>query len=254
VRTLLIDIGNTAIKWGFSNPKPIRLLGRENYRKLLPEACILANWQTLPRPKNVFVSNVATHSTGEKMKALIKKCWDIDATFIHENQTCEGVKPLITHGILGVDRWLGLLALRQIEQQPFAMVGCGTAITLDVCQNGTHLGGLITPGIELMRLALEKFTAGCRLNLDTNDSDNLLAFDTDGAMRAGTLQMAAAFIETTVGKIEEKLDLPLKIFIAGGDVSRLIPRFQFAQRFIEMPSVVLSGLALFEDNGCSHSN
>lgn len=245
--TLLIDIGNTAIKWGFSHPKPVILSGRESYQNHLPESLILANWQTLPKPKSIFISNVAKNEIGDQIKTLVKKCWNIEPIFIQENQTLEGIKPLITHGILGVDRWLGLLALRQAEQQPFALIGCGTAITLDVCQNGEHLGGLITPGIELMRVALEKYTACCRLNLNQTDPDKLLAFDTDGAMRSGTLQMAAAFIENTLEKIEKDLNLGLKIFITGGDAARLIPRFHHADRFIEMPALVLSGLALFEN-------
>jgi type III pantothenate kinase len=243
--TLLIDIGNTAIKWGFSHPKPVILSGRENYQPVFPESLILTHWETLPKPNRVLISNVAAHSTGEQINALIKKHWNIEGTFIVENQPLEEINPLITQGILGVDRWLALLATHQIEQNPFAIIGCGTAITLDVCQNGTHLGGLITPGIGLMRLSLEKYTVSCRLNPEQKDENHFLAFDTDNAMRAGTLQMAAAFIETTLQKIEKRLDLQLKTFITGGDASRLIPHFHDAARFIESPSLVLNGLALF---------
>src|SRR5262249_28723498 len=148
--------GNTAIKWGFSQPKPITLLGREYYQSVLPKLILLNQWHTLPKPSRVFVSNVATDSIGEQIRTLIKEHWNREVIFIQENQTLPEIKPLITNGILGVDRWLALLALNQTEHSPFALIGCGTAITLDVCQNGAHLGGLITPGIELMRLSLEK--------------------------------------------------------------------------------------------------
>src|ERR1700722_15491977 len=141
--TLLIDIGNTAIKWGSSHPKPITLLGRESYRDILPESLLLKAWKTLPPPKKVLISNVATDLVGEQINILVKKYWNIDAIFIQENQVAPGIKPLNTQSILGVDRWLGLLGLEQTEDKPFAMIGCGTAITLDVCQNGEHLGGLI---------------------------------------------------------------------------------------------------------------
>jgi len=244
--TFLIDIGNTAIKWGFSQPKPIVLLGRESYQDILPKSTILDQWHTLPKPNHVLISNVATDLVGEQIKTLVKEHWNIEATFIQENQTLPKIKPLITNSILGVDRWLALLALHQTEHSPFALIGCGTAITLDVCQNGSHLGGLITPGVELMRFSLEKYTAGCRLNPDQIDSDQLLSFNTDGAMRAGTLQMPAAFIETTLEQIEKKFNLTLKIFITGGDANRLMSRFHHADRFIEIPSLVLNGLALFE--------
>lgn len=243
---LLIDIGNTAIKWGFSTPKPVILAGRENYQHKLPKSRMLAKWQTLPKPTSALISNVATAQIGTEIKALIKAYWNIEAVFIQENQTHSSIKPLITHGILGVDRWLALLAICQTEPTPFAVIGCGTAITLDVCQNRTHLGGLITPGIKLMRLALEDYTAGCRLNPAQSDPNHLLAFNTDGAMRAGTLEMAAAFIETTLEKVEKQHNLSLKTFITGGDANQLMPRFHHPARFIEIPALVLNGLALFE--------
>lgn len=244
--TLLIDIGNTAIKWGFSHPKPITLLGRENYRDILPESLLLNAWKTLTPPKKVLISNVATQFVGEQINALVKKYWHIEAIFIQENQAVQGIKPLKTHSILGIDRWLGLLGLEQIEEKPFAMIGCGTATTLDICQNGKHLGGLIAPGVELMRLSLEKYTAGCRLNPYQKDSNDWLAFDTDGATRAGTLGMATTFIETTLEKIENMLDLELKRFITGGDATRLIPLFKHPAHFIESPALVLNGLVLFD--------
>jgi len=244
--TLLIDIGNTAIKWGFSHPKPITLLGRENYRDVLPESLLLSEWKTLPPPKKVLVSNVATHFVGEQISTLVKKYWNIEAIFIQENQVVQGIKSLKTHSILGVDRWLALLGLQQIEAQPFVVIGCGTATTLDACQNGEHVGGLIAPGVELMRLSLEKYTAGCRLDPTGKDLNDWLAFDTDGATRAGTLGMATTFIETTLEKIESILDLEVKSFITGGDAERLMPLFKHPERFIEVPALVLNGLVLFE--------
>lgn len=244
---LLIDIGNTAIKWGTSDHDSVLLLGRERYREVLPETVILTSWQTLSTPKTILISNVAGHAIADQIKLLIKKCWDVEPIFIVENQPLEKTKPLVTRGILGTDRWLALFGISQMENSAFAVIGCGTAITLDICENSVHLGGLIAPGVELMRLALETYTAGCRLNPSGHDTDALLAFDTDGATRSGTLRMAATFIESTLEEVEKHFNLQLKIFITGGDADRLMPFFEHPSRFIEVPAVVLEGLALFDE-------
>lgn len=244
---LLIDIGNTSIKWGaLLDNGHVNLLGRSFYQNHLSETKIIKHWQCFTQPEKVLISNVASKTTGEQIQTILQQLWNLTPTFIRENN--EGpatIKPIHTQSILGVDRWLALLALNQTEKVPFATIGCGTAITIDVCQNNTHQGGLIAPGIELMRLSLIEHTAGCRLNPKQEDTQDFLALDTDGAMRAGSLQMALAFIETTLEKIENTLNISLKRFITGGDAERLIPYFQKPTRFIAVPSLVLNGLALF---------
>lgn len=241
----LIDIGNTSIKWGSFNHGKVTLLGHEIYHKELPQIALANQWKKLPKPQSILIANVAAYSTGLEIQGLLKKCWNLDAVFIQENQSIAGISPITTQSILGIDRWLALLAVYQVEKGPFATIGCGTAITIDICQNGTHLGGLIAPGVELMRLSLIEHTAGCRLNPHCADTMDLMAVDTNGAIRTGSLAMATAFIETQIEKIEKKLDLTLKTFIAGGDVNRLMPLFQNPSRFLVVPSLVLNGLALF---------
>lgn len=252
---LLIDIGNTAIKWGCFDSQAttsITALGSERYHNNLPETVILPQWQALPKPTCVLVSHVGTRAIKHTVQQWIHACWQLEGNFIQENQTKASIKPLITSGILGVDRWLALLFLSQVEFAPFAVVGCGTAITFDVCQNHHHLGGLITPGVELMRLSLQEHTACCRLKADRQDTLNLLAADTDGAMRIGTLRMAAAFIENTLACVEAQHALSLNCFITGGDAKRLMPFFQTPDRFILKPALVLQGLGLFASKELSN--
>lgn len=243
--TFLIDIGNTTIKWGIIDKKNVVLLGREHYRDTLSHTTILQQWKKLPKPKNILISNVAAPAIGEKINLFAQQCWDMDGIFITEKQSLKGIQSIKTQSILGVDRWLALLTANQVEKQPFAVIGCGTAITLDVCKDHSHLGGLIAPGIELMRLSLEEHTDGCRLKPDQIDDSALMAFNTNGAMRAGSLHMATAFIETTLEKIQQALGLAFKPIITGGDAERLIPRFKNPDRFSYEPALVLKGLALF---------
>ena len=53
---------------------------------------------------------------------------------------------------LGIDRWLGMIACYNLYSSGFCLAGCGTAITVDVVDStGQHQGGLISPGLLLMK-------------------------------------------------------------------------------------------------------
>ena len=55
---------------------------------------------------------------------------------------------------LGVDRWLALLAIKARGESAAVIIDVGTACTIDVMNNGQHLGGYIFPGIAVARDAL----------------------------------------------------------------------------------------------------
>ncbi|GAB3041365.1 pantothenate kinase [Acinetobacter apis] len=63
---------------------------------------------------------------------------------------------------LGIDRWLQMLATAQPEQA-FCVVGCGTALTIDLIDNMQHLGGYIIPNLYLQRDSLIQNTKGIKI-------------------------------------------------------------------------------------------
>ena len=67
---------------------------------------------------------------------------------------------------LGVDRWLAMLAARQLSNRPFIVFGLGTAGTADfVDGDGVHKGGFIVPGLRLMTEALFAGTADVHVDV-----------------------------------------------------------------------------------------
>lgn len=97
---------------------------------------------------------------------------------------------------LGVDRWLSMIALWQKLHKAFFVVSCGTAITFDaVDSQGLHQGGIILPGLELMRQSLVHNTAAISNINGLISVEGGLAKNTADAISLGTTTAVTALIE-----------------------------------------------------------
>lgn len=118
---------------------------------------------------------------------------------------------------LGVDRWLAMLAAWVRKARPFVLVSAGTAVTLDVVdQSGQHLGGLIMPGLELMRQSLFKHTVAIAECAADRAFEHILQKNTAAAVSSGTVLAIAGMIETTMHRLNsDNFDLLLTGGAAG---------------------------------------
>lgn len=67
----------------------------------------------------------------------------------------------------GIDRYLDLLAARALYGWPLIIVDAGTAVTIDALDaQGDHAGGVILPGLDLMRRSLGQGTDRIAENAD----------------------------------------------------------------------------------------
>ena len=79
---------------------------------------------------------------------------------------------------LGSDRWLALIAARQLFNGPLAVIDCGTAVTVDALSGeGKFLGGVISAGPKISAGALIERAA----HLDRDDMCYSGVFNTDTA-------------------------------------------------------------------------
>lgn len=152
---LTIDCGNTRLKWGLFDQGRLVDSGALSVLELgsLP--------RRLPQPlsRQVVVSNVA----GERAAVAIRAAIEGRGRLIHwvksQRSQC-GVTSLYAEGQLGADRWAALIGARHLHPGPCLVVMAGTATTIDVLDGaGTFQGGLILPGLALMREALARNTA-----------------------------------------------------------------------------------------------
>ena len=152
-KKLWLDLGNTRLKyWIVENDTIIAHDAREHLKA--PNELLLGLLGTLASfaPQFVGISSVL----GDKINTAIMQTLDnlgIPYEFAKVNIHHDKLTSLYNPNELGVDRWLQMLgAVDKNERQ--CVIGCGTALTIDLIEYGTHLGGYILPNVYMQRHAL----------------------------------------------------------------------------------------------------
>jgi len=238
---LLIDIGHSQLKAAtFSDGKIRRVLeapylDNQSLHELLN---VLDHYPTLTR---VYVANVAEKSFNAVIAGYFQQFYAVSPVFVRSESNTLGVKNAYrSFQQLGVDRWLALVAVHQRIDGDVCIVGCGTAITIDVMRtSGEHLGGLIMPSAKLMQLGLNNYTT--LPLLDTNISIPTLGTSTQTCMRIGTTLPIIATIEYVVNQVTVQHGLKTQCILTGGEVEQFANKL--AIKFIHMPDLVFQGLS-----------
>ncbi|MGE0371583.1 MAG: type III pantothenate kinase [Gammaproteobacteria bacterium] len=249
---LLVDAGNSRIKWAVLEKGGLHPGGAVPRHGGAEGVDYLATpWATLPRPRRLLIANVAGAKFAASFGAWTQRTWGLDAEFVSVQAKGFGVTNGYTEPQrLGVDRWLALVAARRLVKGSVCVVDCGTALTLDVMErSGEHLGGLIIPGLGLMRRTLLEKTAGIEPAMGNAPSQDIpqLAQDTRGGVMRGTLYAAASVIERVVRDADEAVGGGMTCILTGGDAETLRPLLSADFRF--EPELVLQGLAIVAEAG-----
>ncbi|MBN45619.1 MULTISPECIES: type III pantothenate kinase [unclassified Methylophaga] len=241
---LLVDIGNSQVKWTTIKSKV--LADSESFArpKTGIKAALNKAWKSLDGITAIFVSNVAGEKMAAQLSEWVEKQWQLTPVFIRSEKRRFGVTNAYDQAeTLGIDRWLAIIAGRQHAKEVTCIIDCGTAITVDiVTEKGQHQGGLILPGLSLMKQMLTDNTDA--LNNATQESEfKLLATNTHSAIQAGTLYMVTATLENLINDLQQNFKNEIRFLITGGDADELIRLLP--QPLIHEPDLVLKGLAQY---------
>lgn len=252
---LLLDVGNSFIKWAWLDSawsKSAReglpslsdadelLHAGEDILTSLNEA-----WQGLPKPTQVWVANVAGTDMQALLEAWVAEHWACPMQFaISGLQSGKVVNAYSEPEQLGVDRWLGLLAINVAYTGPSAVIDCGSAITVDAIDaSGKHLGGLILPGMKMMRDSLYTKTNGVIASVDVETPKGMLfATNTATGVDVGSLYAVVAYIERVVKDMQKEMGAALNCVLTGGDAEEVLSLLSITME--HNPVLVLQGLAL----------
>lgn len=241
---LLVDIGNTRIKYGAEQngvlEKGIAIIHQHN--DYLPQ--IQSAWMNLAAPNTLAISCVSNKHIVRQLISLAETLWP--GITVIQAQSCArngGLSNAYQQAnTLGIDRWLGLIALHHYYPGNSCVIDCGTAITIDMInKQGQHLGGLICPGLELMKQSLAVGTA--RLSNNHQHYPVGLANATEPAIYSGTLFAAAGLIEKSIADF----CLCQTIVLTGGDAS-VISQYLNIDCIIDS-DFILKGLSLYSKEG-----
>jgi type III pantothenate kinase len=252
---LLLDIGNTSLRWVCHSDGVLGDAGTVRHGGGIP-LDLLAAWESLERPCRVLAASVADESVGTAVARVARALWAVEAELVHVRGSFLGVRVAYQDpSRLGVDRWLALLGAHDGAGAAL-IVDAGTAVTYDLLlSDGTHLGGLILPGIEAMRASLLKGTRIGPLTLDADRQSSLAepwAMDTASAVAFGGIQALGALAERLHDRLvrrcressEPDPGAP-RLLITGGDAERLAPAIGRPLRIV--PDLVLRGLSRFAE-------
>jgi type III pantothenate kinase len=245
---LLIDVGNTNLRWAMHGDREIGPGESVRHSGGAP-LDLLAAWERVAAPERVLMANVGGAPVGTAIARAVRAYWGIEPELAATRAEGFGVRVAYAEpSRLGVDRWLALVAARDLVGGPCLIVDAGTAATFDLLlADGTHLGGLILPGVHMMR---ESLLAGTHIpRVEPEPAAEPWATDTGTAVATGSLHALAALAVRLHDRLCDRLDPgsdgyasdPPAILLAGGDGPRLAPLIDRPHSLV--PDLVLRGLA-----------
>ena len=249
-RLLLLDAGNTRLKWavvdsarvhanpaeaGLSDTAAWLAQGAAAYHELATLTEHWQQWGSLTACYGVRVANDASILVVQQQLSLIK----LEVHWISARERAGGVlNTYLPPQSLGADRWAALLAARHRTAGDALVVSAGTALTIDALDaNGHFLGGMILPGLHRMRYALEQDTAQLGMQHGkVQDFPNTTA----NAVESGLISACTGAIATIRANLEKQSGTSPRIFLTGGDGASL--RFFLPTGVTMVPALVLEGV------------
>lgn len=250
-RSLLLDIGNTRVKWGLLERGKIGRTGSIR-RDELRESGFGPLTSRLPRDiESILISNVAGPGFAARLTGVLGIHSDAETHFVRAEKSAFGISNSYRQPRrLGADRWAAMIGARAESKTALCIVDAGTAVTIDaVDRKGQHLGGQIIPGLHIMTQSLQDHTSGVdkvgRMPADPGTGMGLFAKTTGRAVQTGALNAICGAIERAVRTLKAEGHRPA-IILTGGGASRILK--QLDGKVIHRPHLVLQGLAYMLQN------
>ncbi|MGZ8196894.1 MAG: type III pantothenate kinase [Burkholderiales bacterium] len=233
MKLLLIDAGNTRIKWGV----------HESGAWLAQGAVPTAEAERIADPlreagnvDRVIIANVA----GAQVAGRLRDGLRMEPMWVSAAREQCGVRSgYADPEQLGADRWAALIGARHLVGGPCVVVNVGTTMTVDaLTAESIFLGGFIVAGFELMRDALARNTAQLKVQ------EGRLAFfpdNTGDAIVSGATNALAGAIDRMVRYMRQTGEDEPAILVSGGDAQRVVACLNGKPRVVD--NLVLEGLA-----------
>jgi type III pantothenate kinase len=243
---LVIDVGNTRLKWAWLTSTGLSDQQAVVHREAKPGLWTAALFESGQKPTRVLVSNVAGLGMAKTLIQLAKRTFHVDVEFVTAAQEYHGLtNGYLDPSLLGADRWLALIGAWTLARSALCVVDAGTAVKVDsVDADGQHLGGLIAPGIHMMREALMSNTSDIARAAEhsTPSLAGVLANNTIGAVSRGAVFALAGMADRAAEVIEQSTGVKPKLFITGGDAGMITGTMRCHGQIV--PDLVLQGLAV----------
>ena len=227
---ILVDVGNTSTKWQLRDAGNVVAGGQGDMQALRDWVSVLDD----AKQYAVAVSCVKEDTYADKIVEAFESLSSATLHFVKSSATFAGVSnAYVEPQRLGVDRWLALLAIKARGESSAVIIDVGTACTIDVLENGHHLGGYIFPGMALARNALVANTDKIRFSEDPEPSTSL-GTDTASCVLSGIWLALLASCQSVVDRFPNST-----VYLTGGSAPELVALGLDAKR---VDGLVVDGL------------
>ncbi|MEA5098568.1 MAG: type III pantothenate kinase [Burkholderiaceae bacterium] len=243
---LLVDAGNTMIKWALAAPGPCSpdnwlhsgAVTHSEMGQLEQDWCD----QKISR---ALVSNVASKSRRSQLEQLLAglQAKPFPVEWFAAAPELAGVRNGYRNPAqLGCDRFAAMIGAHALfPSQALVVATCGTATTVDaVTADGLFVGGMILPGLGLMATSLARNTA--RLPQVARDSlaFNPFADNTNDAIVSGCIAAQTGAIEHAATLHAQRLNAEVLCVLSGGAAAAVAPHLSVAHKIVD--NLVMIGL------------
>ncbi|MGV6827648.1 MAG: type III pantothenate kinase [bacterium] len=238
---LLIDAGNSALKWAVLESGSFSHFGVATYQQDFI-ADLARSLNALDRPVRVVIANVAGDKVASAIRSLVKDCEGVHAEFLSVNREANGVSCGYGNpSHLGIDRWAAIIAAYERYPRGACVVDCGTAVTIDgVTAEGVHLGGFILPGMDLGARCLLQ---GTQIPAPSwGQPATFWGEDTGEAIVSGAQNAITALVDVVLQKLRADHAPDASVVITGGSSERIFSATIIDQAY--QPHLVFEGIRL----------
>ena len=244
MRVLLLDIGNTRLKWALAQGSDIRFGAALVHAAPDFLAQLARSLGTLACIDAVWIADVRRSASGLGAALWVQNHFGTLPRYASTSATFEGIQNAYSDPQqLGVDRWLAMIGARK-QGVAQLIVDAGSALTLDaLAADGGHLGGMIFPGADMLRRALLRDTAQVQVLAELRyrpTPQTALGEDTRTCVEVAINSAAVALIDRATADLRQVLGAELELWITGGDGEPLRSALADPWRYDEL--LVLRGL------------
>lgn len=215
-RYLLLDGGNSKLKWAWVENGQILSVNRAPYRDL---QALAEEWRA---QGGDMVALIGCAVCGEVKKALVAEQVDRAITWLPSMAQALGIRNHYRNPAEhGSDRWFNALGSRRFTDHACVVVSCGTAVTVDALTADNHyLGGTIMPGFHLMKEAMALKTANLNRPIG-----KVYPFPTTtaNALASGMMDAVCGSVMLMHGRLVEKSGgaAPVDVVLTGGGAAKV---------------------------------
>lgn len=238
-RFLLLDGGNSQLKWAWVENGIFTAVSRAPYRDL---SRLGAEWAERADDR---VRIVGCAVCGESKKAQVQEQLASTIEWLPSSAQALGIRNHYRHPEEhGSDRWFNALGSRRFSRNACVVVSCGTAVTVDaLTDDGHYLGGTIMPGFHLMKESLAVKTANLNRPIG-----KVYPFPTttSNAVASGMMDAVCGSVMMMHGRLKEKIGAgkTVDVIITGGGAAKVAEAMPSA--FLEANAVrVVDNLVIY---------